>query len=117
MRSFRSTRVILQRWKRLRVLLSTLSVRQWSGGTVSHSRAEWPALVPGRRRRRPHLLRLQQLRHQPRPPCLMPRAKPRPIVAMEIFKEKDIVLEMRIVLQFRRRAIDRPQPFIIPQED
>src|SRR5579863_8402022 len=96
---------------------STWNGPRWNGGTVSQPRPEWAILMLGRRRDRPHPFRLQQFRHQPRPPRLMACAKPRPIIAMEIFKEKDIILEIRIGLQFCRRAIDRPQPFVIPQED
>jgi len=47
----------------------------------------------------------------------MRRAKPLPIVTMKIFVEKDIILEMRIGLQFLSSSIDRPLPVFIPQKD
>lgn len=47
----------------------------------------------------------------------MPGTKPLPIVAIEIFVEKDIIPEMRIVLQLRRIPKHRPHPLFIPEKN
>ena len=54
---------------------------------------------------------------QPAPAGLMRSAKPAAIVAIEIFVEQDVVLEMRIGLQLVGIAEDRAPPVLVAPED
>jgi hypothetical protein len=61
--------------------------------------------------------RLQQLRDQARPAGLVRRAHAAPRVAVEILEEQQVVAEVRIVLQLRAAAEDRPLSRRVGQED
>ena len=50
------------------------------------------------------------LGHEPGPAGLVAGAQPRPVVAVEVLVEEDVVAPVRIGLELLRAAIDRPLP-------
>ena len=57
------------------------------------------------------------LGHEASPAGLVARAQSRPVVAVKVFIEEEMVAPMRIGLELLRATIDRTLPLFIPQED
>src|SRR5947207_1425979 len=50
---------------------------------------------------------INQVRHQPRPPCLVRSPEPGAVVAVEVFIEEQQIAPVRIFLEDARTAVDR----------
>ena len=60
---------------------------------------------------------LNQFCHEPSPPGLMAGSKASAIISLEVLVKKDIILPVRISLEFLRTAIQRPTAVLIWQKD
>ena len=59
---------------------------------------------------------VEQRRDEPGPAGLVAGAEPGAVVAVEVLVEEDQVAPVRIVLELRRAAVDRPPPIGVAQE-
>src|SRR5690348_1746629 len=60
---------------------------------------------------------LEQIRNHSRPAGLMAGTDAAPGITMEVLVEWNVITPVRIVLESRVRAKDRPSPLIIAQKD
>src|SRR5215469_15865106 len=60
---------------------------------------------------------LDEFRHAAAPPRLVTRTEPRAVVTVEVFVEENMVLPMRVGLEFLRSAVDRSAAMLVLQED
>jgi hypothetical protein len=60
---------------------------------------------------------LDEFSDESSPASLVTGAQPRTIIAVEVFKEVDVVAPKWVTLEFFRTAIDRPPAMFVAQED
>src|SRR5215469_7217292 len=60
---------------------------------------------------------LDEFRHTAAPSRLVTRTEPRAVVTVEVFVEENMVLPMRVGLEFLRSAVDRSPAMLVLQED
>src|SRR3954453_514415 len=60
---------------------------------------------------------LDQLRDDASPACLVARPKARSVISVEVLVEPDVILPMRIGLEFLRASVYRPAAGLIAGED
>ena len=61
--------------------------------------------------------KLNVLRHQPGPACLMTRTQSGPIVTVEVFKELQVIAPVGVRLELLCATVDRTSAVLVSQED